>query len=83
MIKKGIFIGNIVELNNGKIGMVTWKKNNDEIGINISNYFLMLTTAKDKSKEEFRDTLISLGADDVFSKSEIKRIVRDNSCYSY
>jgi len=43
----------------------------------------MITTAKNKSKEEFRDTLILLGADDVFSKSEINKIIRDNSVYSY
>jgi len=80
-MKKGIKIGYIVKVKN-RIGMVTYKKNNDTIGINFTNYHqIMEFIGKDKTEIEKRDWIIRMGSDDVFCKDEITEIVRDNEIY--
>jgi len=65
-----------------KVGMVTWKKNNDEIGINFSHYHIIVNSiGKDKTPTEQRDWIFKMGVDEIFSLSEIESVIRDNSIY--
>lgn len=79
-----IQIGYVVRLKNGKVGMITWYKNNYEIGVNISHYHLVMSMSsyKGKTEDEKRDMIIALGADDAFDKTDIVEVIRDNSIYT-
>jgi len=80
-MKKGIKIGYIVKVKNRE-GMVTYKKDNDNIGINFYNYHqIMQFIGKDKTEIEKRDWIILMGVDEVFCKEEITEIVRNNEIY--
>ncbi len=81
-VKKGIKNGYVVKMKDGRIGMVTWKKDNNNIGINFVNYHQITKfMGIDRTIKEQRDWIMKLGADDVFTKYEIIEIIRDNEIY--
>ncbi|MEP2668877.1 MAG: hypothetical protein ABJH04_07775 [Cyclobacteriaceae bacterium] len=61
--------GDIVrEVKSGKIGMIVWKKNNNEIGVNFTHFQLLKSTNQDCSLNK----LTMLGADDLYCKNELE-----------
>lgn len=56
----------------GKIGMITWRKNNQQIGVNFGHYPIVKATNPDYTEQELIDHVRKLGADDEFSKEEIE-----------
>lgn len=73
MIKGKVKKGDIVKLNNGKVGMVTYRKSNCEIGINFAHFHLMMS--KPYSLKNKQDFLYRLGCDGLFNKEEISEII--------
>lgn len=67
-----IRIGTIVVVKD-RIGMVTYKKDNSNIGINFSHLSMALSETQDFNK--VKEKLYALGADDVFEKSEIEKVM--------
>ena len=57
--------------------LVTWNKNNDQIGINFGHYHQVanMDMFKDKSKADKKLILMRIGADDEFSKDQIEEII--------
>lgn len=84
-MKKNITIkkGYIVKMKDGRIGMVVWRKSNDDIGINFGHYHIITNTiGKDNTPTEQRDWIMKMGVDGTFDKTEIIEVIRDGKIYN-
>ena len=72
-------IGYVVKMKDGRIGMITWRKSNEEIGINFNHYHIIENVlGKDKTPQQRKEWIVAMGADDIFSISEIESVVNVN-----
>lgn len=63
--------GDIVKIKKtGRIGMITWKRNNQEIGVNVGHYQIIKATRGTCSLSN----LAGLGFDALFSKEELEAV---------
>lgn len=61
--------GDVVRIKkSGQVGMITWKKNNQEIGVDVGHYHIVKAT-KGTCKLE---NLVGLGCDVVLTKDELE-----------
>lgn len=82
-MKKGIKNGYIVKVKDGRIGMVIFKRNNSDIGINFNHYHQIISfLGKDLSPIEQRDWIMKMGVDELFEKDNIIEVIRDNEIYN-
>jgi len=67
-MKKGSVVKHI---KSGMVGMIVWKKNNQEIGVNFGHYHILKNLRK-VPPHQMLESLNGLGADDLFSKDELE-----------
>ena len=66
--------GDIVkEKKTGKVGMIVYKKNNSEIGVNFCHYHILACTGLYKD-EVLKEKVFAMGSDDLYSKEELEKI---------
>ena len=74
--------GNVVKTDDGREGLIVFKKGNHTIGINF-NHWHIHKSFEELSETEKRDNIYKLGCNEVFTVEQITEIVRGNEVYSY
>jgi hypothetical protein len=76
-MKQGLKNGYVVKTDKGKIGMIVWRRDNDNIGINFGHYHIFVNVHK-KEGQDLIDSVRMMGAEDVFCKHQIVEIISTN-----